>query len=102
MTRLTRLKRTGAQILAEVSEKNVPFMAAGIAYNAFVSLAPLLILLLLLASTTGAGLEDRLVAASRPGCVGGAKSVGDYRWRGRSILLARSRMWVGVMTDSLR
>jgi len=54
--------RTIKEILTETSEKNVSFMAAGIAYNAFVSLAPLLILLLLVASTTGTGLEDRLIA----------------------------------------
>lgn len=62
MAHLSVLVHTGKQILSEVSEKNVPFMAAGIAYNAFVSLAPILILLLLVVSLTGGGLEDRLVA----------------------------------------
>ncbi|MDZ5809780.1 YihY/virulence factor BrkB family protein [Halorubrum sp. AD140] len=62
MKRLTSLVGTAKQTLTEVSEKNVTFMAAGIAYNAFISLAPLLILLLLVASTTGTGLEDRLIA----------------------------------------
>lgn len=62
MKRLTSLVRTAKQILTEASEKNIPFMAAGIAYNAFVSLAPLLILLLLVVSMTGTGLEDRLIA----------------------------------------
>lgn len=64
MTRFTALVRTGKRVLSEVSEKNIPFMAAGIAYNAFISLAPLLILLLLVVSLTGGGLEDRLVAVT--------------------------------------
>jgi membrane protein len=54
----------GKQVVSDFSEKNVTFMAAGIAYNAFVSLAPLLILLLLLVSIVGSGLEDRLVTAA--------------------------------------
>lgn len=62
MKRLSSLVRTAKQILTEASEKNIPFMAAGIAYNAFISLAPLLILLLLVVSMTGTGLEDRLIA----------------------------------------
>jgi len=65
MNRLTGLARTGKRILSEMTEKNVPFMAAGIAYNAFLSLVPLLIILVLLASATGGGLEDRLIALAR-------------------------------------
>ncbi len=45
----------------EFSEKNVTFMAAGLAYNAFISLAPLLIVLLLAVSVVGGGLEDRIL-----------------------------------------
>jgi len=49
------------RVFAEFSEKNVTFMAGGIAYNAFISLAPLLILLFLVVSTLGGGLEQRVV-----------------------------------------
>ncbi|RDI72858.1 YihY/virulence factor BrkB family protein [Halopelagius longus] len=54
-------KRTGKHIASDFSNKNVTFMAAGIAYNAFVSLVPMLLLLLLVVSTFGGGLEARLV-----------------------------------------
>ena len=52
------------RVYGDFSEKNVTFMAAGIAYNAFVSLAPMLLLLLLVVSVFGGGLEDRLVAVA--------------------------------------
>jgi membrane protein len=55
----------GRQVAAEFSEKNVSFMAAGIAYNAFVSLAPLLVLLLLVVSVVGGGLQQRLITTGR-------------------------------------
>ncbi|WP_458210221.1 YihY/virulence factor BrkB family protein [Haladaptatus sp. NG-SE-30] len=48
------------RVLSDVSEKNVTFMAAGIAYNAFVSLAPMLLLLLFVISIFGGGLEARI------------------------------------------
>jgi membrane protein len=51
----------GKQVFSDFSDKNVSFMAAGIAYNAFVSLAPLVILLLLFISVVDGGLETRLV-----------------------------------------
>ncbi len=53
----------GKRMASEFSEKNVSFMAGGIAYNALVSLAPLLILLLTFVSVVGGGLEARLVGA---------------------------------------
>jgi len=40
-------------VVAEVRERNVPFMAGSIAYSAFVSLFPLLLLALLVASAVG-------------------------------------------------
>lgn len=61
MVNLTESKRIGKQIFSEFSEKNVTFMAAGIAYNAFISLAPLLLVLLLTVSLVGGGLEARIV-----------------------------------------
>ncbi|TYL36678.1 hypothetical protein CV102_21645 [Natronococcus pandeyae] len=40
-------------VVAGVQEKNVPFMAASIAYHAFISLIPLLVLVFFLVSLTG-------------------------------------------------
>jgi membrane protein len=56
---------TGKAIAAEVSEKNVTFMAAGIAYNAFISIAPILAILLVVVSAVGGGLEQQLVTLAR-------------------------------------
>jgi membrane protein len=64
MSRRSRLLQTGRQVVTEVSEKNVTFMAAGIAYNAFISLAPVLVLLLVVVSAVGSGLEERVVAVA--------------------------------------
>lgn len=58
---LSNTIRTAKQVGTEFSEKNVTFMAAGIAYNAFISLAPLLLVLLLATSAVGGGLEERIV-----------------------------------------
>jgi membrane protein len=74
MVSFATAKRTLEQIYAEFSAKNVTFMAAGIAYNAFISLAPLLVVLLLVVSTIGGGLEDRLLTVaeqSLPGPIAG-------------------------------
>lgn len=57
--------QTGKGIASEFSEKNVTFMAAGIAYNAFISLAPILLILLLIVSAVGGGLEERIIAIAR-------------------------------------
>ena len=62
---LSKVLPTGKQVVTEFSEKNVTFMAAGIAYSAFVSLAPLLLVLLLATSAVGGGLEDRIVEIAR-------------------------------------
>jgi membrane protein len=57
--RLTVRRRAGATVsfvravVREVRTKNVPFMAGSIAYSAFVSLLPLLLLVLLLATAVG-------------------------------------------------
>lgn len=52
----------GKRIASDVSEKNVTFMAAALAYHAFISLAPMLLLLFLVLTTFGTGLEERIVA----------------------------------------
>lgn len=62
MSRISSVKRAGERVLSDVSEKNVTFMAGGIAYNALVSLAPTLLLLLFVVSAFGGGLEARVVA----------------------------------------
>jgi len=61
MPDLSEATDVAKRVFAEFSEKNVSFMAGGIAYNAFISLAPLLILLFLVVSTLGGGLEQRVV-----------------------------------------
>lgn len=66
----SRVLQLGKRVAADFSEKNVSFMAAGIAYNAFVSLAPLLILLLLIVSVVGGDLESRLIEAAQSGLPG--------------------------------
>jgi membrane protein len=54
----------GKRIAADFSEKNVSFMAAALAYHAFISLAPLLLLLFLVFTTVGVGLESQLVQSA--------------------------------------
>ncbi|WP_435153052.1 YihY/virulence factor BrkB family protein [Haladaptatus sp. DFWS20] len=61
MTNLDRVTATGRQVASDFSEKNVTLMAAGIAYNAFISLAPILLLLLIVVNVVGGGLEDRII-----------------------------------------
>jgi len=63
-------RRVFERVASDLVDKNVTFMAAGIAYNALVSLAPLVILLLFVVSAVGGGLEARLIdtaTASLPG-----------------------------------
>lgn len=70
MVDLSRSIQTGRRVISEFSEKNVTFLAAGIAYNAFLSLAPILLVLLLTISLVGGGLEERitdLAQGSLPG-----------------------------------
>ncbi|WP_129115660.1 YihY/virulence factor BrkB family protein [Halegenticoccus tardaugens] len=56
----------GRAVLAEFKAKNVTFMAGSIAYNAFVSLAPLIVLLVLVVSAFGSGeLETRVIALTK-------------------------------------
>ena len=50
------------RVYTDFTDKNVPFMAAGLAYSAFVSLAPLLVLAFLVLALVGSGLETRIVA----------------------------------------
>lgn len=50
-------------VLSEARERNVPFMAGSVAYSAFVSLLPLLLLTLLVASAVGGrALADYVIA----------------------------------------
>ncbi|KTG11258.1 hypothetical protein AUR64_04855 [Haloprofundus marisrubri] len=59
--RRSRIRTTASQVAAEVRAKNVAFMAGSIAYNAFVSLLPLLLLLVLTVSVVGSGALERRV-----------------------------------------
>ena len=65
MVALSDVRNTGRRIVATVTGKNVTLMAAGIAYNAFVSLAPALLLVVFVVSVFGGGLEERLLALAR-------------------------------------
>jgi len=49
------------RVYTELSEKNVTFMAAGLAYSAFISIAPLLTLLFLVLALVSGGLETRII-----------------------------------------
>jgi len=54
----------GKRVASDISEKNVTFMAAALAYHAFISLAPLLLLLFLVFTTVGVGLDSQLVQSA--------------------------------------
>ena len=61
--RIRRATSVARDVVSEVRERNVPFMAGAIAYSAFVSLFPLLLLALLVASAVGGrALADYVVA----------------------------------------
>jgi membrane protein len=98
MSRLSALVRTGEQILSETSQKNVPFMAAGIAYNAVLSLAPLLIILLLVVSLTGGGLENRLVTLTEELLPGPIADVVDEIFQSESGTSSASLVGLVVLT----
>jgi membrane protein len=61
MVSVSDTRRFVKRVYTDFSEKNVAFMAAGIAYSAIVSLVPLLILLFLVLTLVGGGLETRIV-----------------------------------------
>jgi len=55
----------GKAVYAEMRSEDVPFMAGAIAYQSFISLLPLLVLLIVVAGTVGGeALADRLVAVT--------------------------------------
>ena len=54
----------GKRIASDFTEKNVSFMAAALAYHAFISLAPMLLLLFLVFTTVGVGVENQLVSSA--------------------------------------
>jgi len=64
MIEFSRTTETVKAIATEFSAKNVTFMAAGIAYNAFLSLAPILVVLLVVVTAVGGGFEERVVELS--------------------------------------
>ncbi len=62
-TRLDRATALGRNVVAEVRAENVPFMAGSIAYQAFVSLVPLVALVFVAAALVGdAALADRIIS----------------------------------------
>jgi membrane protein len=62
MVTVSELESVGRAVAAEFSEKNVTFLAGSIAYDAFVSLVPILLFLVLALALLGAGWEDRFLA----------------------------------------
>lgn len=60
MVGFAEARDVGERVYEDFSAKNVSFMAAGLAYNAFVSLAPLLLVLFLALGAVGDGLESRV------------------------------------------
>jgi membrane protein len=63
MQRVDRAAELGRAIVTEARAENIPFLAASIAYHAFVSLLPLLVLSLTVASTVGnRALADAILA----------------------------------------
>ena len=77
-------------IATEFSEKNVTFMAAGIAYNAFLSLAPILVILLAVVSSVGGGLEERVVRLAQRNLPGPIADIVVEVFQGRPRWLASS------------
>jgi len=65
MVEISRIVNTGKTVAVEFSEKNVPFMAAGIAYNAFLSVAPILVVLFVVVTAIGGDLKDQIVRLAR-------------------------------------
>jgi membrane protein len=64
MGTLARVRDVGGTVVEVVREENVPLMAAGIAYYAFASLLPLLLLVLLVAALVDRqGIANRVVDA---------------------------------------
>jgi len=61
MVSISGARAFSKRVYTDFSEKNVTFMAAGLAYSAFVSLTPLLVLSFLAFATVGGGLEARLL-----------------------------------------
>lgn len=61
MTRVSDARGFLERVFTEFTEKNISLMAAGLAYSAFVSLAPLLIILFFVLTLVGSGLETRIV-----------------------------------------
>ena len=60
---LDRVTSFGRRVVGEVRAENVPFMAGSIAYQAFVSLVPLVALVFVAAAVVGdAALADRVIA----------------------------------------
>lgn len=61
MLSVSRVTSTAKAVGSVFSDKNVTFMAGSIAYNAFVSLAPLLVVMLLAVRFFGTGLESQVI-----------------------------------------
>ena len=97
MVTLASVTATGRRVASEFSEKNVTFMAAGIAYNAFVSLAPMLLLLLLVVSVVGSGLENQFIDAANQSLPGPIADVVAQIFQGGSTAAGASAVGLVVL-----
>ena len=62
MANTSRVVSTAKAVGSEFSEKNVTFLAGSIAYNAFISLVPVLLFFVLALALFGVGWQDRVVS----------------------------------------
>jgi len=83
------------RVYTEFTEKNVSLMAAGLAYSAFVSLAPLLLLLFFVLTLFGSGLETRIVEVAHQWLPGPIADVIGQIFREQSGV--RSASLVGIV-----
>ena len=95
MVTISKVKGVTKRVYSDFSEKNVTFMAAGIAYNAFVSLAPTLLLLLLVITVFGGGLEARITEVAKSWLPGPIANVVQQIFDGESS--AASVSFVGLV-----
>lgn len=97
MVGFATVTQTGKRVAADFSAKNVTFMAAGIAYNAFVSLAPLLVLLLFVTSLVGSDVKARLVALADTSLPGPIATVVTQVFQGRGGVAGASVVGLVVL-----
>ncbi|MFB6168761.1 MAG: YihY/virulence factor BrkB family protein [Haloferacaceae archaeon] len=96
--RLSRSLELVRAVVHEVRAENLPFMAASIAYHAFVSMLPLLLLVLAVLSTVGSpALEQRVIALVAGVLTQGASDVLVAELRAASASTGLSLLGAGLL-----